>query len=134
MRAEGVLSVEMEAAALLAMGRALRRPVTCLAHVTNAMATRPENFAKGGHDGQEEALEVCARALTAAAVGNPSTHHWAGARAKAAVERPRDRRDLRDGLHRPDLVVRVHEADEDGVRRQRLAHVFGVHAPVLVDG
>jgi uridine phosphorylase len=65
-RAEGVLSVEMEAAALLAMGRALRRPVTCLARVTNAMATRPGDFEKGGHDGQEEALEVCARALAAA--------------------------------------------------------------------
>ncbi len=66
LRAEGILSVEMEAAAVLAMGRALRRPVTCLAHVTNAMATRPEDFEKGGHDGQEEALEVCARAVSAA--------------------------------------------------------------------
>jgi uridine phosphorylase len=65
-RAEGILSVEMEAAALLAMGRALGRPVTCLAHVTNAMATRPEDFEKGGHGGQEEALEVCARAVAAA--------------------------------------------------------------------
>lgn len=65
-RAEGILSVEMEAAALLAMGRSLGRPVACLAHVTNAMATRPDDFEKGGHDGQEEALEVCARALIAA--------------------------------------------------------------------
>ena len=30
------------------------------------MATRPDDFEKGGHDGQEEALEVCARALAAA--------------------------------------------------------------------
>jgi uridine phosphorylase len=65
-REEGVLSVEMEAAALLAMGQALRRPVTCLAHVTNAMATRPNDFEKGGHEGQEEALDLCARALAAA--------------------------------------------------------------------
>ncbi|BDG03116.1 nucleoside phosphorylase [Anaeromyxobacter oryzae] len=65
-RTEGILSVEMEAAALLAMGRALRRPVTCLAHVTNTMATRPEDFDKGGHGGQEEALGVCARAVGAA--------------------------------------------------------------------
>jgi uridine phosphorylase len=65
-RGEGILSVEMEAAALLSMGRALGRSVTCLAHVTNAMATRPDDFEKGGHDGQEEALEVCARALAAA--------------------------------------------------------------------
>lgn len=65
-RAEGILSVEMEAAALLALGRAIGKPVTCLAHVTNAMATRQEDFEKGGHDGQEEALEVCARAVAAA--------------------------------------------------------------------
>ncbi len=65
-RAEGILSVEMEASALLAMGRALRRPLTCLAHVTNAMATRPEDFEKGGHDGQEEALDICARSVAAA--------------------------------------------------------------------
>jgi len=65
-RAEGLLCVEMEAAALLAMASALRRPVTCIAHVTNAMATRPEDFDKGGHDGQEEALDVCARALASA--------------------------------------------------------------------
>lgn len=65
-RAEGIVSVEMEAAALLAMGQALGKPVTCIAHVTNAMATRPDDFEKGGHDGQEEALEVCRRALVAA--------------------------------------------------------------------
>jgi uridine phosphorylase len=65
-RAEGIVSVEMEASALLAMGRALGRSVTCLAHVTNAMATRPDDFEKGGHDGQEEALELCARAVAAA--------------------------------------------------------------------
>ena len=65
-RAEGIISVEMEAAALLGMARALARPVACLAHVTNTMATGPTDFEKGGHDGQEESLEVCARALRAA--------------------------------------------------------------------
>ena len=65
-RAERIISVEMEAAALLAMGQALGKPVTCIAHVTNAMATRPDDFEKGGHDGQEEALAVCRRALVAA--------------------------------------------------------------------
>jgi hypothetical protein len=48
------------------MGQALRKPVTSIAHVTNAMATRPDDFEKGGHDGQEEALDVCWRALIAA--------------------------------------------------------------------
>lgn len=65
-RAEGIISVEMEAAALLGMGRALGKSVVCLAHVTNAMATRPDDFEKGGHDGQEESLEVCALALRVA--------------------------------------------------------------------
>ena len=65
-RSEGILCVEMEAAALLAMGRALRRTVACLAHVTNEMATRPDDFEKGGHDGQEEALQLCALALASA--------------------------------------------------------------------
>jgi uridine phosphorylase len=65
-RSEGIVSVEMEAAALLAMGLALGKPVTCIAHVTNAMATRPDDFEKGGHDGQEEALDVCRRAVFAA--------------------------------------------------------------------
>jgi uridine phosphorylase len=65
-QAEGIVCVEMEAAGLLAMAGAQRRPVVCLAHVTNAMATRPGDFEKGGRDGQEEALEVCSRALAAA--------------------------------------------------------------------
>jgi hypothetical protein len=65
-RSEGIISAEMEAAALFAMGQALRKPVTCIAHVTNAMATRPDDFEKGGHDRQEEALDVCWRALIAA--------------------------------------------------------------------
>jgi hypothetical protein len=62
-----------ESASLLAMGRALGRPVICLAHVTNTMATRPEDFEKGGHDGQEESLEVCARAVAAAVAHVRST-------------------------------------------------------------
>ena len=65
-RSEGIISVEMEAAALLAMGDALKRPVLCLAHVTNAMATRPEDFEKGGEQGQETALFLCSRVLDAA--------------------------------------------------------------------
>ncbi len=65
-RAEGILCVEMESAALLAMARARGRAVACLAHVTNAMATRSDDFEKGGQDGQEEALQLCDRALTAA--------------------------------------------------------------------
>jgi uridine phosphorylase len=65
-REEGVVSVEMEAAALLALGTAIGKPVACLAHVTNAMATRGEDFEKGGDAGLEESLAVCALALEAA--------------------------------------------------------------------
>ena len=64
-RSEGIVSVEMEAAALLAMGEALRRPVLCLAHVTNAMATRTEDFEKGGDQGLTTAFSLCSRALDA---------------------------------------------------------------------
>jgi hypothetical protein len=55
----------MEAAALLAMAEALDRCVICLAHITNAMATRTDDFEKGGDDGNEAALKVCASALSA---------------------------------------------------------------------
>lgn len=64
-RDEGIISVEMEAAALLAMGAALNKPVICFAHITNSMATREDDFEKGGDDGQETALKVCAMALSA---------------------------------------------------------------------
>jgi uridine phosphorylase len=65
-RSEGIVSVEMEAAALLALGTALGKPVVCLAHVTNAMATRGDDFEKGGDAGLEASLSVCAAALAAA--------------------------------------------------------------------
>ena len=65
-RLEGIVSVEMEAAALLSLGRALGKPVVCLAHVTNTMATRTEDFEKGGDTGLADSLSVCAAALEAA--------------------------------------------------------------------
>ena len=55
----------MEAAALLAMGAALNKPVICFAHITNVMATRDADFEKGGDNGNEIALKVCATALSA---------------------------------------------------------------------
>jgi uridine phosphorylase len=65
-RREGVVSVEMEAAALLTLGKVLNKPVVCLAHVTNTMATREEDFEKGGDAGLADSLSVCASALEAA--------------------------------------------------------------------
>ena len=69
-RDEGIIAVEMEAAALLAMGTALNKPVICFAHITNSMATRDDDFEKGGDDGNKEALKVCATALSALLVNN----------------------------------------------------------------
>ncbi len=65
-RREGIVSVEMEAAALLTLGRELEKPVVCLAHVTNSMATRKEDFGKGGDVGLADSQSVCRAALEAA--------------------------------------------------------------------
>jgi uridine phosphorylase len=64
-RKEGIIAVEMEAAALLAMGTSLKKPVVCLAHITNSMATRKEDFEKGGDQGTLQALDTCAYTLAA---------------------------------------------------------------------
>jgi len=69
-RLEGVVSVEMEAAALLTLGKVLNKPVVCLAHVTNTMATRTDEFEKGGDAGLSDSLSVCAAALEAALAEN----------------------------------------------------------------
>jgi len=42
------------------------KPVVCLAHVTNTMATREEDFEKGGDAGLADSLSVCTAALEAA--------------------------------------------------------------------
>lgn len=65
-REEGIIAVEMEAAALLAMGTSLGKPVVCLAHITNSMATREDDFEKGGDTGTRQALDICALALATA--------------------------------------------------------------------
>ena len=56
--ADGLLAVEMEAAALYAFARARRVPVVCLAHVTNRMAQVEGDFEKGDADGSKDALTV----------------------------------------------------------------------------
>lgn len=59
-RAEGILAVEMEAAALYTFARARRARVLCLAHVTNTMAQSGDDFEKGEADGTADALAVLA--------------------------------------------------------------------------
>jgi uridine phosphorylase len=57
-RAEGILAVEMEAAALYAFSRASGQAVLCLAHVTNTMGQAGDDFEKGEADGTADALAV----------------------------------------------------------------------------
>ena len=56
--AEGVLCVEMEAAALYAYANARERDVVCLAHLTNTMAVGGDDFEKGRDNGAHAALSV----------------------------------------------------------------------------
>jgi uridine phosphorylase len=57
-RAEGLLAVEMEAAALYAFAAARARPVVCLAHVSNQLGRVERDFEKGEHNGAAAALRV----------------------------------------------------------------------------
>jgi uridine phosphorylase len=54
----GVLSVEMEAAALYAFASARRKAVLCVAHVTNQMGQIEGDFEKGEAGGAAEALRL----------------------------------------------------------------------------
>ena len=57
-KSEGVLAVEMEAAALYSFARSSRVAVLCLAHVTNTMGQTLHDFEKGAHDGTADALAL----------------------------------------------------------------------------
>ena len=57
-RTEGLLAVEMEAAALYALSRAKMLPILCFALVTNQMAQSATDFDKGAADGAHSALAV----------------------------------------------------------------------------
>ena len=58
--ADGLLAVEMEAAALYAFAGARARAVLCFAHVTNRMAQIEGDFEKGEAGGARDALSVIA--------------------------------------------------------------------------
>jgi len=57
-RRNGILAVEMEAAALYAFSRARSCPVACFAHVTNTMAQIEGDFEKGEAGGALDALAL----------------------------------------------------------------------------
>jgi uridine phosphorylase len=65
-RSNGVLAVEMEAAALYAFARATGAQVLCLAHVTNTMGQTEQDFEKGEADGTADALQVLEAILSSA--------------------------------------------------------------------
>lgn len=60
----GVLTVEMEAAALYAFARAIGHEVVCFAHVTNTMAQTEGDFEKGEADGTTATLALVATAAS----------------------------------------------------------------------
>ena len=57
-RAEGILGVEMEAAALYAFAQTKAKEVICFAHITNQMALIEGDFEKGLDQGSRDALNV----------------------------------------------------------------------------
>ncbi len=60
-RSERLLAVEMESAALYAFAAARKRPVLCLAHVTNCMARSEGDFEKGEAEGSVAVLALLGR-------------------------------------------------------------------------
>lgn len=68
-QSEGILGVEMEAAALYAFAQAKAKDVICFAHITNQMAQIEGDFEKGANNGSDTTLEVIdltAKCLTSA--------------------------------------------------------------------
>jgi uridine phosphorylase len=57
-RAAGIFAVEMEAAALYALGTAKNLDIVCFAHVTNQMAQHGVDFEKGDDNGSHAALQL----------------------------------------------------------------------------
>ena len=70
-RKEGLLAVEIEAAALYAFAQARERPVVCFAHITNEMAVAEGDFEKGEANGTDHALALVAAAVNAAGAPHP---------------------------------------------------------------
>ena len=77
-KADGLLAVEMEAAALYAFATARRKPMLCFAHVTNQMALVEGDFEKGEAEGTVDALAV----IVAAARAWSGRFHGSGLKGK----------------------------------------------------
>jgi uridine phosphorylase len=70
---EGIVCVEMEAAALYAYAARSGHDVVCLAHITNTMATAGDDFEKGTDNGVHDALAVVRAVAVALAGPAPSS-------------------------------------------------------------
>jgi uridine phosphorylase len=64
-RSEGILGVEMEAAALYAFAKVKGHPVICFAHITNQMGNVVNDFEKGEAQGSLDAIQVISQAAEA---------------------------------------------------------------------
>jgi uridine phosphorylase len=65
-RKQGILVVEMEAAALYALAQARHYQVICFAHVTNQMGQTEGDFEKGEASGSQATLQIISQTV----------HHW----------------------------------------------------------
>jgi hypothetical protein len=72
-RAEGILAVEMEAAALYSLDNKRGYAVVCFAHVTNQMGQPHLYFEKGQANGATHALMVSEAAIAALAPTSPTS-------------------------------------------------------------
>jgi len=63
-RADGILTVEMEAAALMALSQVSRAEIASLLHVTNTFATTANDFNKGPDDINQRILSCCFEAFS----------------------------------------------------------------------
>jgi uridine phosphorylase len=63
-RADGVLTVEMEAAALMALAHVSGAEIASLLHVTNSFATTANDFDKGPADINQRILSCCFEAFS----------------------------------------------------------------------
>jgi len=83
-RRQGILAVEMEAAALYAFAAACARPVICLAHVSNQLGCRAGDFEKGENNGAGSSLDLIMTLARAWSIGRcdseltAACHPWKG--------------------------------------------------------
>ena len=76
---QGIVTVEMEAASLLAFGQARHRPIVCLAHVTNQLGCVDGDFDKGEMNGAALSLESATAVADACHHTTSARHHRSSA-------------------------------------------------------